>query len=357
MASAKKVIPILLLGVGAAFAVRAFNTKQAMSRLALRGARIKKINLRGLSFDVEVEVTVQNPGSVSLPFEYYTGTVSHAGTELSNFTFNGQGKNMILAARSDTPVTFNLKIGSINLVAKIIQLIKDIKSGKPVDTLFVIRSTFYAAGIDIPVNFTHDIKPAALISGAHNIDGLKLKSFFKKANNVNPFFAADNFLKNRKKKKQQMQQHLSPSLSSYVANTAFNDEPAGMDGIAGIGAVNRGKTTAKKALSVYKEYLKNEENNAHSENVVLLAKHFGSATDLKNAKTIIAKHNSTGYLTNDVSSARYALSKKLYPKLIAAKNKLNAIGKPTARLEFDSNDQMAKHFGCADRPKIFFSKN
>lgn len=33
------------------------------------------------------------------------------------------------------------------------------------------------------------------------------------------------------------------------------------------------------------------------------------------------------------------------------------IGKPTARLEFNNNEEMAKHFACPKPPKIYFSKN
>ena len=47
--------------------------------------------------------------------------------------------------------------------------------------------------------------------------------------------------------------------------------------------------------SIKRKYEINEDENAHSENVVLLAKHFGSADELKQAKEILAKHSSLKY--------------------------------------------------------------
>lgn len=70
---------------------------------------------------------------------------------------------------------------------------------------------------------------------------------------------------------------------------------------------------------IFAEYEDNEDNNYHSENVVLLAKNFGSAEDLKLAQSILKKHKSQGSLSDELNKQRSALSKKLYPKLIASK--------------------------------------
>ena len=73
---------------------------------------------------------------------------------------------------------------------------------------------------------------------------------------------------------------------------------------------------------IFEEYEENEDNNYHSENVVLLAKNFGGAEDLKLAKSILKKHESEGSLSEELNKQRSDLSKKLYPKLIASKNKM-----------------------------------
>jgi antirestriction protein len=74
----------------------------------------------------------------------------------------------------------------------------------------------------------------------------------------------------------------------------------------------QGGTLNKADLSVIKKkYDENEDENAHSENVVLLAKHFGSAEDLKEAKRILSLHNKEGHLTSENGKKRRALSQKL----------------------------------------------
>ena len=51
----------------------------------------------------------------------------------------------------------------------------------------------------------------------------------------------------------------------------------------------------KSALqATYKE---NEQNNEHSENVLLLAQNFGSKSDVEKAKEILKIRNKQGYLT------------------------------------------------------------
>jgi hypothetical protein len=82
---------------------------------------------------------------------------------------------------------------------------------------------------------------------------------------------------------------------------------------------------------IFEEYEENEDNNYHSENVVLLAKHFGSAEDLKLAKSILKKHESEGSISEELYKQRYELDKKLYPKLIASKNKMAKGGKVKER--------------------------
>ena len=75
----------------------------------------------------------------------------------------------------------------------------------------------------------------------------------------------------------------------------------------------KGGTTSSLA-SIKRKYYKNEDENAHSENVVLLAKHFGDAEDLKLAKQILAKHNKEGHLSSENAKERNELDFKLIEK-------------------------------------------
>jgi hypothetical protein len=66
--------------------------------------------------------------------------------------------------------------------------------------------------------------------------------------------------------------------------------------------------------SIKDEYLKNEDENAHSENVVLLAKHFGTKEDLAKAKEILALHEKEGSLSSENGKKRQELHLKLIKK-------------------------------------------
>jgi hypothetical protein len=66
--------------------------------------------------------------------------------------------------------------------------------------------------------------------------------------------------------------------------------------------------------SMKEEYYENEDNNAHSENVVLLAKHFGTKEDLTEAKRILALHEKEGSLSSENGKKRQVLHLKLIEK-------------------------------------------
>lgn len=87
----------------------------------------------------------------------------------------------------------------------------------------------------------------------------------------------------------------------------------------------KGGMTATKANVIFKQYERNEGRNDHSENVVLLAKHFGTKEDLQLAQSIQKKHDSLGHMPPDLMKQRDELSDKLYPMLVAAKKKVDGV--------------------------------
>jgi|GEM_PF-1615774 len=86
--------------------------------------------------------------------------------------------------------------------------------------------------------------------------------------------------------------------------------------------------------SIKEEYLKNEDENAHSENVVLLAKHFGTKEDLAKAKEILALHEKEGSLSSENGKKRQELHLKLITKARAEMGKQG--------IEFEKGGYMAK---------------
>lgn len=63
---------------------------------------------------------------------------------------------------------------------------------------------------------------------------------------------------------------------------------------------------------VRKQYKKNEANNNHSANAVLLAKHFGTEEDLIRAEYIQSEHEKHGSIPDNLYRERYELSQPLY---------------------------------------------
>lgn len=66
--------------------------------------------------------------------------------------------------------------------------------------------------------------------------------------------------------------------------------------------------------AIAKKYEENEDENMHSENVVLLAKHFGTPEELKQAKQILATHEKEGSLSTENGAKKRELSLKLIGK-------------------------------------------
>ena len=85
--------------------------------------------------------------------------------------------------------------------------------------------------------------------------------------------------------------------------------------------------------SIKKKYEENEDENAHSENVVLLAKHFGTKEDLAKAKEILALHEKEGSLSSENGKKRQELHLKLIDKARAEMGKQG--------IEFEKGGYMA----------------
>jgi hypothetical protein len=62
---------------------------------------------------------------------------------------------------------------------------------------------------------------------------------------------------------------------------------------------------------VRKQFDRNEDRNAHSENAVLIAKHAGTDAHHKEANDILKQHKKLGHLSGDLSDRRQALYKQL----------------------------------------------
>jgi hypothetical protein len=71
-----------------------------------------------------------------------------------------------------------------------------------------------------------------------------------------------------------------------------------------------------------KQYDRNEDNNDHSTNAVLLAKHFGTDQEHETAKKHLANRDRLGHGSEEGSKFQYDMSKKYYKRLTAGPLKI-----------------------------------
>jgi hypothetical protein len=79
----------------------------------------------------------------------------------------------------------------------------------------------------------------------------------------------------------------------------------------------------------FKKYEENEDENMHTENVVLLAENYGTESDISDAKTILAKHESIGHLPTSLRQERDALHDKLWSKYVQSREDGGMMAKGT----------------------------
>ena len=84
---------------------------------------------------------------------------------------------------------------------------------------------------------------------------------------------------------------------------------------------------------IEKEYKENENNNLHSENVVLLAENFGTDEELSEAKDILKQHEEQGSLSTELYNRRSVLEDILWKKFQTMKKVVMAKGGVTTKFK------------------------
>lgn len=65
-----------------------------------------------------------------------------------------------------------------------------------------------------------------------------------------------------------------------------------------------------------KKYLKNEDQNRHTENALELTKMYGTPSEIKQMEMIAIRHKDTGYIDDNDYERRYEISNKYYQRLV-----------------------------------------
>jgi hypothetical protein len=111
----------------------------------------------------------------------------------------------------------------------------------------------------------------------------------------------------------------------------------------------------KDFTAIEKEYKENEDNNAHSENVVLLAENFGTEEEKAEAKKILEKHNEEGSLSSELRNRRSVLEEKLWDKYQALK-KIYAEGGSVYNIEKYLSKNLINHIGSLNKEQLIKMK-
>jgi hypothetical protein len=129
-------------------------------------------------------------------------------------------------------------------------------------------------------------------------------------------------------------QGVGPRQAAMARLEASGKIPAGtlqtVAGLLGTGAHTEGVQKVGNPPpfnreAVLRKYNSNEDNNFHSENVSLLAKHFGTPAEQSMAKEIEQERNRIGQLPDKTASVpnvrdfQYSINKNYFPKLIGNK--------------------------------------
>lgn len=134
----------------------------AVKRLTYKNPKIKVAKLSFSGLELAMTMDFVNDSSEDIPIEYFTGSVQYQGSDLSKFTFNGNGKNIIIKARTTTNVPFIVVVKSLGAIATISKIVKAISKKTPVSTIVNVDGIFSAAGVDMPVKFAYDLKTQSL---------------------------------------------------------------------------------------------------------------------------------------------------------------------------------------------------
>lgn len=160
------------LGAAAYLAATGFNTKNAVFNLDYLNPKIKVGKVGLGSTDLQMTIDFRNNSSQDIAMEYFTGYINYKGKAISSFTFDGNGKNIVIKKRAITTVPLTVIIKNFGALQTLKGLFTTVSTGQKIDTVINIDSRFYAAGIDIPVKFDWDLKTNSLVTTSNKVSGV-----------------------------------------------------------------------------------------------------------------------------------------------------------------------------------------
>lgn len=143
---------------GAYYLLSMKDTGERLRKCEISSFKLGKIQLGLQQTTIPVELQVFNPNNTDVPAEYFRGIVSRAGKKIADFTFDSQGKSVMLKRGTTTPLIFNVRITTLGIVTNLVGLFKSMVAAQPFETTFTVNGILRINGFDIPVNFNWDAK-------------------------------------------------------------------------------------------------------------------------------------------------------------------------------------------------------
>lgn len=180
------IIPAVALGAWYISTLK--STGEKLQRCEITSFKLGKLNIGLQETIIPVTLQVFNPNSTAVAAEYFRGKVFRAGIRIADFSFDSKGQNVQLQPRSNTPLTFNVRIGSVGAVKTIFDIFKNLFNAKALDTVFTIDGIITISGIDIPVQFSFDAKTGQQIKAVSGIGKPYAKMEFSSNEEMTKYF-------------------------------------------------------------------------------------------------------------------------------------------------------------------------
>jgi len=89
---------------------KAYNIKEAVKKRSVSNPQITaNPNIKGHNILEDISLQILNPGSVNIPFEYYTDTIVYDTTKMADFNFNGNDTAIAVKSTQQNPAGFSGK--------------------------------------------------------------------------------------------------------------------------------------------------------------------------------------------------------------------------------------------------------
>jgi len=164
------VIPAL--AVGYLFYSGMKSMGERLQKCEISSFKLGKLSIGLQQTTIPVVLNIFNPNNTDVPAEYFRGIISRAGKKVGDFTFDSKGERILLKARQETPITFNIRITTVGVLSNLVNIFKNLFAAKPLDTVFTISGIISIGGFDLPVNFAYDVKTQKVVSGVAGISGV-----------------------------------------------------------------------------------------------------------------------------------------------------------------------------------------